>query len=156
MQELIDSIRAAIAAGATHEQRAAGVHACRTIATALNTEPGQPLALPSTPARPSSLSGVSLDQVLDLVIARLTMVAKDREQRPPSAAATTAATPPAAPAPPRGLRLPLAATPPLTLTPRRPAAPSKHPTAPTSPPRQSGAMGSHRSGEPAPRAPRPR
>lgn len=102
MQELIDAIGAAVASGATTEQKAAGVQACRTILAALDTEPGQPLVPPtavSAPTRPS------LDQVLDMAIARLTMIANARD------AASAPATPKAAAAPrqlPTGLRVPVA------------------------------------------------
>jgi len=78
MDQLIDTIRAAIATDASKEQKAAGVQACRTITAALDTEPGKPIVLPGTPARPP-LSGVSLDQVLDLLIGRLTSIANARE-----------------------------------------------------------------------------
>lgn len=78
MHDLIDIIRAAVVADATTEQKAAGVQACRTIAAALDTEPGKPLVLPGTPA-PIATSRVSVDQVLDLMIARLTTIANERE-----------------------------------------------------------------------------
>ena len=78
MQDLIDAIKAAVASGATTEQKAAGVQACRTIVAALDAEPGKPLvppiALPAmTATRPT------LDQVLDLAIARLTTIANARD-----------------------------------------------------------------------------
>jgi hypothetical protein len=78
MQELIDVIRAAIATDSNKEQKGAGVQACRTIIAALDTEPGKPLVLPGIPPT-SPLSGVSLDQVLDLMIGRLTVIASARE-----------------------------------------------------------------------------
>jgi hypothetical protein len=111
MDALIDVIRTAIATGATTEQKAAGAQACRTIAAALDTEPGKPLTLgTSMPMRP--LSGVSLDQVLDLVIARLDVVAKEREPSQPQAAPANIA--------PRGLRLPMATSTAMKV-PARPA-----------------------------------
>jgi hypothetical protein len=79
MQELIDVIRTAIAADANQQQKAEGVQACRTIVTALDTEPGKPLVLPGTRAA-SPLAGLSLDQVLDLAIARFTMIADARDK----------------------------------------------------------------------------
>lgn len=94
MQELIEVIRAATASGASTEQKAAGVHACRTIVAALDTVPGTPLVLPTTtpPAmRPS------IDQVLDMMIAKLTSIASEQDKRPM----------PALPAP-NGLRVPVA------------------------------------------------
>ncbi len=50
MQELIDVIRAAVTTDATNEQKAAGVQACRTIAAALDIEPGKPIVLPGSPS----------------------------------------------------------------------------------------------------------
>src|SRR5262245_20498194 len=78
VEELIASIRTAIAEGATPEQKAAGAQACRTILTALGAEPGKPIALPGAPT-PHPLSTLNLDQALDLVIARLAAVAETRE-----------------------------------------------------------------------------
>jgi hypothetical protein len=109
MDQLIDVIRAATATDATKEAKAAGVQACRTIAAALDTEPGKPIVLPGTPPQ-RPLAGVSIDQVLDLMIARLTTIANTRETNdtalevphPPEAVAV--------PAPSRtGLRVPMVA-----------------------------------------------
>ena len=105
MDQLIDTIRAAIAADASKEQKAAGVQACRTIVAALDTEPGKPIVLPGTPPKPP-LSGVSFDQVLDLLIGRLTSIANasDTHSAPELPAPRDAV---ALPAPPRiGLRVP--------------------------------------------------
>lgn len=116
MQELIEVIRAATAADATPEQKGAGVLACRTIAAALDTEPGKPLAMPSsTPA----MARGSIDQVLDLMIARLSVIAKARDDSEQPAATADPSAPPApahgaitpsptVPAPSRGLRIPIA------------------------------------------------
>jgi len=101
MDQLIDTIRAAVATDASKEQKAAGVQACRTIAAALDTEPGRPIMLPGTPAKPP-LSGVSLDQVLDLAIAKLTSIASAQEaQAAPALPASASAVPSRA-----GLRVP--------------------------------------------------
>ena len=100
MQELIEAIRVAVATEASAEQKAAGVQACRTIATALDTEPGKPIMLPGTPP-PVATSLVSVDQMLDLVISRLTAIATDRDARP---------VPVATIAPVRGLRVPVTPT----------------------------------------------
>jgi hypothetical protein len=108
MQELIDVITAAIATDASSEQKTAGVQACRTIATALDTEPGKPLTLPNSVSAPPT-SRISLDQVLDLVIARLNVVATERE-RTHVPADPTAMPPPVSQSPPRGLQIPLAPT----------------------------------------------
>lgn len=108
MQELIEMIRIATASDATHEQKAAGVQACRTIATALDTEPGKPLTLPGL-APMANTSRVSIDQVLDLAIARLSVIATEQDSKQTLAAQTPAALPKAAPKP-RGLRVPIAPT----------------------------------------------
>jgi len=90
MDSLLEMIRAAVASNATTEQKAAGVQACRTIIAALDTEPGKPLvppiAMPAT-TRPS------LDQVLDMAIARLTMIANARDAAAVPAAPKLAAAP---------------------------------------------------------------
>jgi hypothetical protein len=119
MQELIEVIRAAIATEATTEQKAAGVQACRTIDAALATEPGKPLtivsAVSATPVQ--AMPRVSIDQVLDLVIARLSVIAKEREPiealPAPSAGALTSASS-------QGLRVPMATGGALKVV-RRPA-----------------------------------
>lgn len=105
MESLLEIIRAAVANDATADQKAAGAQACRTILAALDTEPGKPLVPPiavSAPTRPS------LDQVLDMAIARLTMIANARD------AASAPATPKIAAVPrqlPTGLRVPAALPP---------------------------------------------
>jgi hypothetical protein len=116
MNELINIISTAIAADATKDQKAAGVQACRTIATALDTEPGRPLVLPGV-SPIQATSRVSIDQVLDLMIARLGSLAKESEEgQQPTAAQSSAAqsTPLAA----RGLQIPLATTSALRAVPR--------------------------------------
>lgn len=115
MNELIEAIRIAVAEGATAEQKAIGAHACRTIGAALGAEPGTPIAMPGVqPSRP--LAGLTLDQALDLVIGRLTVVADEREKRSQIAATV---------APPRGqppgLRLPFTPVP-TRVASARPAA----------------------------------
>jgi hypothetical protein len=126
MSELIEAIRAAIAQGATAEQKAIGAQACRTILTALGAEPGKPLVLPGAP-KPHPLSGITIDQALDLAIARLTMVADAQDK--PTANATTVPTAKAATPTPtmgqverRGPRIDLISPPPrgtATRTPQR-------------------------------------
>ena len=76
MHDLIESIRTALAAEASAEQRAAGVAACRTILRALDATPGEPLTAEPTNASPlaailGALRGVPPDQLLDLAIAKL-------------------------------------------------------------------------------------
>ena len=87
MQEMIESIRVAVMDGATPEQKAAGAVACRAILAALDAEPGKSITLPGAPP-PSPLAGISPDQALDLLIARLSAVAEARQAAaapPPSA-----------------------------------------------------------------------
>jgi hypothetical protein len=110
MQELIEVIRVAVATDASTEQKASGVQACRTIAAALGTEPGKPIMLPGMPM-PAATSRVSVDQMLDLMIARLTTIAAQREAEPAPTVAPS----------PRGLRVP---TTPAAL-PRPTAKPTK-------------------------------
>jgi hypothetical protein len=76
MDTLLDAIRAAAAADATEETKAAGAAACRTILTALEAKAGEPLAAAVPDANPiatavSVLRGVPPEQLLDLAIARL-------------------------------------------------------------------------------------
>ena|ERR1700689_574343 len=73
---LIDSIRAAVADGATAEARIAGVAACRTILTVLEPSGTAPSTAPQTPAIPvaaiaAALRNTSPDQLLDLAIMKL-------------------------------------------------------------------------------------
>lgn len=76
MDQLINMIRVATSSDATSEQKAAGVQACRTILTALDTEPGKPLA---PPVSPSPAAGPTFDQMLGLLVARLTTIANARD-----------------------------------------------------------------------------
>ena len=95
MTEMIEAIRAAVADGATPEQRAIGAQACRTILAALGAEVGKPITLSGAP-QPHPLAGITADQALALLIARLTAIADARD------AAAAASSPGAATAsPPR-------------------------------------------------------
>jgi hypothetical protein len=108
MDQLIDTIRAAVATDASKEQKAAGVHACRTIVAALDTEPGKPIVLHGAPPKPP-LSGVSFDQVLDLLIGKLTAIAHANDANQAAAELLPPRDAVARPAPPRtGLRVPAA------------------------------------------------
>jgi hypothetical protein len=86
MQEMIDTIRGAVTEGATAEQKAAGALACRTILAALEAEPGKAIAVAGAPT-PGPLAGISADQALDLLIARLSAIA---EKQPSAATAPPA------------------------------------------------------------------
>lgn len=112
MQELIETIRVAVASDASAEQKTTGAQACRTILAALASEPGKPIMLPGTPP-PAAASHVTVEQVLDLMIARLATIAVEREAEP----TTTIA-------PPRGLRVPVT---PAAL-PRAPTKPNTKPS----------------------------
>ena len=119
MQELIEAIRAAVATDASPEQKATGVQACRTIVAALDTEPGKPIVLPGMPL-PAATSRVSVDQIIDLMIARLTTIAAERDTHP----APTIAPPTLTAASPRGLRVPVTPAS-LPRLPTRPAVPTR-------------------------------
>ena len=76
MDNLIESIRIAVATDATDEVRAEGAAACRTILCALEGKPGEPLAAVTPQSSQiatvvSALRGVPPDQLLDLAIAKL-------------------------------------------------------------------------------------
>ncbi|MBX3156781.1 MAG: hypothetical protein KF773_12315 [Deltaproteobacteria bacterium] len=76
MDNLLDTIRAAVAPDATDDIKAAGATACRTILTTLEAKAGEPLAAAVTEPNPmatmvSMLRGVPPEQLLDLAIARL-------------------------------------------------------------------------------------
>ena len=114
MNEMIEAIRAAIATGATPEQKALGAQACRTILAALGAEAGKPIALPGAPQR-HPLAGITGDQALTLLIARLTAIAETRDAAAAAsslgAADTSSPRPVAAPriafvAPPGAVRSP--------------------------------------------------
>lgn len=111
MQELINAIQVAVATDATLELKAAGAQACRTILAALDTEPGKPIVLPGMPL-PAVTSRVSVDQVIDLMITRLTTIATERDALPMPASA-----------PLRGLRVPVtpAALPRASMKPAPPS-----------------------------------
>jgi hypothetical protein len=76
MDRLIEAIRAATAADANDETRAAGASACRTMLAALEAKPGEPLAPAPVTTDPIQtavgvLRGLPPEQLLDLAIARL-------------------------------------------------------------------------------------
>jgi hypothetical protein len=101
MEETFEAIRAAVADGATTEQKAHGAAACRAVLAALGAEPGKPIAMPGAPA-PHPLAGIDLGQALDLLIAKLTaaLPKDDKASLPPTTAPD-----------PRGLRIAFVAPP---------------------------------------------
>lgn len=109
MNELIEAIRAAVAEGATAEQKTIGAQACRTILTALDTESGKPLTVPGAPT-PHPLSQIDPGQALDLLIAKLSAGLPKEDQ---AATAPSVATVPRD----RGLRIAFVTPPPRRLGP---------------------------------------
>jgi hypothetical protein len=78
MNEMIDAIRAAVADGATPEQKELGAQACSTILAALGAERGKTMAAPGAP-QPHPLAGITADQALTMLIARLTTIAEAKD-----------------------------------------------------------------------------
>jgi hypothetical protein len=81
MENVIDSIRAAIAPEATPEARAQGIDACRAILAALGAKPGEPLGSapraepgPVATAIASVIRSTPPDQLFDMLIAKLRTV----------------------------------------------------------------------------------
>ena len=85
---LIETIRLAVAAGASTEAEPASAQACRTALNALDALPGQSMAM-VPPLRQNSLAGVDLDQILELLIGKV------RTSAPPHSASSKGASPPA-------------------------------------------------------------
>jgi len=83
MEELIETIRAAVSDGATAEARRSGLSACRAIAAKLGAEPA------SVPSRSPPATG----QILDLVIARLRVAVEERERAATAMPSNNAAPP---------------------------------------------------------------
>ncbi|MCA9675420.1 MAG: hypothetical protein KC464_10330 [Myxococcales bacterium] len=83
MTDLIETIRTATTDGATTDQKRAAAAACRALLTSLEARPGETLGLPILPSHPMApsptapstplalLGQLDVDQVLDLVIAKL-------------------------------------------------------------------------------------
>lgn len=86
MENLLESIRAALAVDAAEDARVAGAAACRTILTALEAKSGEPMASVTESPKPlttapvsataianvvSALGHMQPDQLLDLAITRL-------------------------------------------------------------------------------------
>lgn len=78
MENLIESIRSALAPDASAETKLVATTACRAILAALESTPGQPMAsaVVAQPASPiatmvATLKGVPTDQLLDLAIMKL-------------------------------------------------------------------------------------
>ncbi len=84
-EELIETIRVAIASDATAEARAAGVTACRTIVAALGSTAGEPLALAPASTQPgpvataiaTMLRSTPPDELLDMAIGKLRALVPD-------------------------------------------------------------------------------
>ncbi len=90
MDEIIETIRVAVAPAATSDQRAAGIAACRALIAALGAEVGKPLVPATTGATPPPrpLAGFTIDQALDLAIAKLRSMVP-AESKPAAASSLT-------------------------------------------------------------------
>lgn len=76
MDELLDTIRHALAPDAAPETRAAGAQACRAVLAALEPQPAPAAAPPGAAALPiaelaTAIRTIPLDQLLDLAITKL-------------------------------------------------------------------------------------
>jgi hypothetical protein len=78
MDNVIEAIRAALGPGANANEREAGVTACRAVLATLEATAGQPMHRAAAPAASSqiatvigALRNVPIDQLLDLIIAKL-------------------------------------------------------------------------------------
>ncbi|MGE0867534.1 MAG: hypothetical protein AB7P03_03160 [Kofleriaceae bacterium] len=78
MDTLFEAIRTATVPDATDEARAAAATTCRTILTALEAKPGEPMrtpdeptSIPATAATAALLRSMPPEQLLDLLIAKL-------------------------------------------------------------------------------------
>ena len=92
-EALIESIRVAIAEGASDEARAAGANACRMLLAVLDVKPGEPMVaavpVPQPPSPPiaaivSAIRGVPREQLVDLLIAKLRTVVPAETAAPAS------------------------------------------------------------------------
>lgn len=111
MDQHIEAIRAAVAEGATAEQKAHGQQACRAILAALGAEAGKPIAVQGAPT-PHPLSRLDPGQALDLIIAKLSsMLPADSAGKGKSDAPRTT---------PRGMRIAFVSPPPARLRAARP------------------------------------
>ena len=78
-ENLIETIRAAVAEGAPAEARAAGANACRVLLTELDPQPAGPSAAQQPQPQPNlpigaivaAIRGMPADQLADLLIAKL-------------------------------------------------------------------------------------
>jgi hypothetical protein len=100
MDDMIETIRVAATDGATPEQKAAAVVACRTILAALEAEVGKPIAVSGAPS-PGPLAGIPPEHALDLLIAKLSAVAESNEKSRASTAPTSPLRIALVPTPPR-------------------------------------------------------
>jgi hypothetical protein len=71
VNDLLETIRAAVGEKATAEQKTAGAHACRTLLAALEAQVGKPLPAPAGAPVPHPLANIDATQALDLLLARL-------------------------------------------------------------------------------------
>jgi hypothetical protein len=87
MEDQLESIRAAVATGASSESRAAGAVACRVMLAALEGGRAEPVAsqpgTPSIAALVGALRGAPPEHLLDFVIARLRAALPPGAEVPP-------------------------------------------------------------------------
>ena len=91
MEATIDAIRAALAADAPPEARAAGIEACRAVLGALQAKPGEPLGAPrpvdtgsTAHAIAAAIRSTPPDQLLDMLITKLRSAVPDAGKLPAS------------------------------------------------------------------------
>ncbi len=96
MENVIEAIQKSLQSDADDAARADGVRACRAVLAALEAKVGEPLAAQSsaTPMQAvvAGLSGLPVEQLLDLAIAKLKTIVPVQPQ-PTSAAVSTSAQP---------------------------------------------------------------
>jgi hypothetical protein len=90
MDALLESIRTALVPEASADAREAGANACRTILTALEAKPAEPM--PATVVEPAQIAalittmrGMPPDQLLELAIAKLRSMFPDEANVPRAA-----------------------------------------------------------------------
>jgi hypothetical protein len=91
MENVIDAIRASVAADATQEAKAAGIAACRAVLAALGASAGEPLAPPrpidigpTAQAIAAVIRTAPPEQLLDMLIAKLRNAVPAESQTPPN------------------------------------------------------------------------
>ena len=84
MEELIDKIRAAMAADATAEARTAGAAACRCVLALIEPTPTPAIPPDVVPKMVAMVRGMDLDQLLGVAVERLRAVTTARGETVPT------------------------------------------------------------------------